>query len=293
MAPTSSQQQPFVRAGEHLNEFLPVFWQRQIDAAEQESSDYRHPILPLARIKKVMKSDPDVKMIAADAPILFCKACEIFIEEITARAFIIADSNKRRTLSRSDIAAALSKSDQFDFLIDIVPRDLQRAGNVSVGAGTSRKNTGPSGPAATGIDAGAGTSNNTQDVQSYRDSETSVVGKSEIVEQASVVSVYHRQLNKPNLTAGFSPEFQCPFIDAGFVDTVFVIICTYTPVPNLYLILSMFCRIRSYLVLGRSYSALFTRWHSRKKEIPAIVFYLSTSVHCLKFLSPASWTTFF
>jgi len=70
-----------------------------------------------------MKSDPDVKMIAADAPILFCKACEIFISEITARAFIVADANKRRTLSRSDIAKALSKSDQFDFLIDIVPRD--------------------------------------------------------------------------------------------------------------------------------------------------------------------------
>lgn len=47
----------------------------------------------------------------------------VFISEITARAFIIADSNKRRTLSRSDIAKALSKSDQFDFLIDIVPRD--------------------------------------------------------------------------------------------------------------------------------------------------------------------------
>ena len=48
---------------------------------------------------------------------------KVFIAEITARAFIIADSNKRRTLSRSDIAKALSKSDQFDFLIDVVPRE--------------------------------------------------------------------------------------------------------------------------------------------------------------------------
>jgi nuclear transcription factor Y, gamma len=47
----------------------------------------------------------------------------VFIAEITARAFLIADSNKRRTLSRADIAKALSKSDQFDFLIDIVPRE--------------------------------------------------------------------------------------------------------------------------------------------------------------------------
>ncbi|KAF9457395.1 histone-fold-containing protein [Collybia nuda] len=119
----STQPGPFVRAGEPLNDFLRSFWQRQVDAAEAETPDYRHPPLPLARIKKVMKSDPDVKVIAADAPILFCKACEIFISEITARAFIIADSNKRRTLSRSDISKALSKSDQFDFLIDIVPRE--------------------------------------------------------------------------------------------------------------------------------------------------------------------------
>src|SRR5436305_1811673 len=48
---------------------------------------------------------------------------QVFISEITARAYIIADSNKRRTLSRADISKALSKSDQFDFLIDIVPRD--------------------------------------------------------------------------------------------------------------------------------------------------------------------------
>lgn len=54
--------QPFVRPGEPLHEFLRSFWQRQIDAAEQETPDYRHPPLPLARIKKVMKSDPEVKV---------------------------------------------------------------------------------------------------------------------------------------------------------------------------------------------------------------------------------------
>ena len=57
--PTS---RPFVQPGEPLNDFLRSFWQRQIDAAEQETPDYRHPPLPLARIKKVMKSDPEVKV---------------------------------------------------------------------------------------------------------------------------------------------------------------------------------------------------------------------------------------
>src|SRR5690606_33380398 len=79
--------------------------------------------LPLARIKKVMKADPEVKMISAEAPILFAKGCDIFITELTIRAWIHAEENKRRTLQRSDIASALAKSDMFDFLIDIVPRE--------------------------------------------------------------------------------------------------------------------------------------------------------------------------
>ena len=58
----SQPSKPFVQPGEPLPEFLPSFWRRQIDAAEQETPDYRHPPLPLARIKKVMKSDPDVKV---------------------------------------------------------------------------------------------------------------------------------------------------------------------------------------------------------------------------------------
>lgn len=62
-------------------------------------------------------------MISAEAPILFAKGCDIFITELTMRAWIHAEDNKRRTLQRSDIAAALVKSDMFDFLIDIVPRE--------------------------------------------------------------------------------------------------------------------------------------------------------------------------
>ncbi|RUS29707.1 histone-fold-containing protein, partial [Jimgerdemannia flammicorona] len=62
-------------------------------------------------------------MISAEAPILFAKGCEIFISELTQRAWIHAEENKRRTLQRSDIANAISKTDMCDFLIDIVPRE--------------------------------------------------------------------------------------------------------------------------------------------------------------------------
>ncbi|EFW22532.1 CCAAT-binding factor complex subunit HapE [Coccidioides posadasii str. Silveira] len=102
---------------------LTTYWQHMINHLESDNHDYKIHQLPLARIKKVMKADPEVKMISAEAPILFAKGCDIFITELTMRAWIHAEDNKRRTLQRSDIAAALAKSDMFDFLIDIVPRE--------------------------------------------------------------------------------------------------------------------------------------------------------------------------
>lgn len=104
-------------------DILTTYWQQMINLLENEQHDYKIHQLPLARIKKVMKADPEVKMISAEAPILFAKGCDIFITELTMRAWIHAEDNKRRTLQRSDIAAALAKSDMFDFLIDIVPRE--------------------------------------------------------------------------------------------------------------------------------------------------------------------------
>ena len=66
---------------------------------------------------------PFLQMISAEAPVLFAKACEMFILELTLRSWIHTEENKRRTLQRNDIAAAITKTDIFDFLVDIVPRD--------------------------------------------------------------------------------------------------------------------------------------------------------------------------
>ncbi|KAF9357037.1 hypothetical protein BGX26_004333 [Mortierella sp. AD094] len=104
---------------------LQSYWVRHMHEIQNVPQDFKVHHLPLARIKKVMKTDDDVKakMISADAPMIFDKGCEIFITELTLRAWIHAEENKRRTLQRSDIAAAIAKTDMFDFLIDIVPRD--------------------------------------------------------------------------------------------------------------------------------------------------------------------------
>ncbi|KAI1307872.1 hypothetical protein EDD11_004374 [Mortierella claussenii] len=120
--PSFAQHQPMQQAHMHL---LQSYWVRQMHEIQNVPQDFKVHHLPLARIKKVMKTDDDVKakMISADAPMIFDKGCDIFITELTLRAWIHAEENKRRTLQRSDIAAAIAKTDMFDFLIDIVPRE--------------------------------------------------------------------------------------------------------------------------------------------------------------------------
>ncbi|XP_053698125.1 nuclear transcription factor Y subunit gamma [Sabethes cyaneus] len=116
---------------------IDEFWPEQM----QEMQRVKHvepgnQVLPLARIKKIMKLDEDVKMISAEAPLLFAKAAEMFIQELTLRAWLHTEDNKRRTLQRSDIAMAIAKYDQFDFLIDIVPREEIKPARRDIGGET-------------------------------------------------------------------------------------------------------------------------------------------------------------
>jgi len=112
------QQQP----GGGVMDQLQEFWGRQRQEVAK-TTDFKVQQLPLARIKKIMKSDEDVKMISAEAPVLFAKACEMFIQELTIRSWAQTEDAKRRTLQRSDVSGAIQKTDIFDFLIDIVPRN--------------------------------------------------------------------------------------------------------------------------------------------------------------------------
>jgi hypothetical protein len=79
-----------------LELLLVKFWTNQMDLAERglppqlqsstnsggsvplvmQKEEFKNFALPLARIKKVMKSDPEVKMISAEVPVLLGKCCE-------------------------------------------------------------------------------------------------------------------------------------------------------------------------------------------------------------------------
>ncbi|PUZ50457.1 hypothetical protein GQ55_6G059600 [Panicum hallii var. hallii] len=105
----------------HQQQQPQAFWSGQLHEIKQ-TTDLKTHSLPLARIKKIMKADSDVPMITGEAPVLFAKACEMFIQELTLRAWLHAEEDKR-TLQKNDVTAALAGTEVFDFLVDIGPSD--------------------------------------------------------------------------------------------------------------------------------------------------------------------------
>ena len=80
---------------------------------EAPSVDIRELELPLARIKRIMKLEDEVQsqldgrknmMVSSEAPVVFAKACELFIREITTRAWTCTEV---RRAPRARAAAAL------------------------------------------------------------------------------------------------------------------------------------------------------------------------------------------
>mmetsp|Transcript_13632 Transcript_13632/g.17957 ORF Transcript_13632/g.17957 Transcript_13632/m.17957 type:complete len:348 (+) Transcript_13632:113-1156(+) len=116
---------------------LQRFWNNQIveiGGIDPEKEDFKNLELPLARIKKIMRLEEEIQseiggfrfMISAEAPVLLSRAAALFTGELTIRASTHTEESKRRTLQRQDIAMAMTKSDMYDFLIDIVPREEAR-----------------------------------------------------------------------------------------------------------------------------------------------------------------------
>ncbi|XP_059306187.1 nuclear transcription factor Y subunit C-1-like [Lycium ferocissimum] len=123
---------------------LEMFWTYQRQQMEN-ANDFKNQQLPLARIKRIMKADRDVRMVSSEAPILFAKACEFFILELTTRSWLHAEENKRRTLHKKDLEDAISRDEIFDFLVDVVPGDEneEEADGIGPGIMGSTESDGP------------------------------------------------------------------------------------------------------------------------------------------------------
>lgn len=118
-----------------LAQKLSMLWNRELDSVKalkkMTKKQFRHyKDLPLARIKRIMKSDEDVDMISAEAPILFAKACELFILDISTRAHYEAEIESRFNIEREDFFNVFHKTVEYDFLSAAVQEMMKEAATV-------------------------------------------------------------------------------------------------------------------------------------------------------------------
>lgn len=105
---------------------LDNFWtetvRKDLERLQNDPTLAKNTQIPLARIKKIMKIDENVKMISGEVPALLSKVTEYFILQLGYRSWIYTERNKRRTMQKSDIVDAVNEHDDYDFLIDVLPR---------------------------------------------------------------------------------------------------------------------------------------------------------------------------
>ena len=194
------------------------FWHNQVSRIENlhpKSHEFKGPhSLPLARIKKIMKLDEDgVKMISADAPVVLAKACEIFILELTLKAWTHTESSRRRTLQRNDVSKAVSQSEMCDFLIDIVPRDDSKT-DTKVGSSVGNVGLGSSGDGSSAAITGGYGMMTQEQMEQY------------MAMQQRFMEMYQQAMTSPDAGGGaqmpnttpqmmqYASQFQMPQMDA-------------------------------------------------------------------------------
>ncbi|XP_029285826.1 DNA polymerase epsilon subunit 4 [Cottoperca gobio] len=72
--------------------------------------------LPLARIKALIKTDPDVSLASQESVFIIAKATELFVEMIARDSLVYTQQGKRKTLQRKDLDNAIEAIDEFAFL---------------------------------------------------------------------------------------------------------------------------------------------------------------------------------
>lgn len=72
--------------------------------------------LPLARIRHIMKMDPEVHIASQEAVFLITKATELFIQSFAKESYVFTAHAKKKTVQKRDVDQAMELRDCFAFL---------------------------------------------------------------------------------------------------------------------------------------------------------------------------------
>lgn len=81
-----------------------------------ESPEERLAQFPFARIKQMMKLDPEVGIVSAEAIFLVTKAAELFLQTLAKDTSFHTVASKKKTMSKRDVETAIDNVDSLVFL---------------------------------------------------------------------------------------------------------------------------------------------------------------------------------
>ncbi|RDW78811.1 histone-fold domain-containing protein [Aspergillus mulundensis] len=80
--------------------------------------------LPISRIKKIIQLDDDIVQCSNNATFVVAMATELFIQYLTEQGHNVVKSERkpRKTIQYKDLATAVSRIDNLEFLADVIPK---------------------------------------------------------------------------------------------------------------------------------------------------------------------------
>ncbi|WWC64801.1 uncharacterized protein I303_107415 [Kwoniella dejecticola CBS 10117] len=81
-------------------------------------------IFPVSRIKKIIKADKELDNMSSEAVFMISVATEYFIKHFMEEGYTKARLEKRKIVNYKDMAAVVARSEEFDFLKDVIPQPM-------------------------------------------------------------------------------------------------------------------------------------------------------------------------
>ncbi|EGV66074.1 DNA-directed DNA polymerase [Yamadazyma tenuis] len=112
-APTSDIESP-----------APEPQQMDLDPKSDSDDDSASISLPLSKIKRIFKMDPDYSGASQSAVFATGAATELFVQYITEQASLLAKIDKRKKILYKDFSTAVTSQDSLNFLSDTIPKTV-------------------------------------------------------------------------------------------------------------------------------------------------------------------------
>ncbi|WVO21629.1 uncharacterized protein IAS62_002938 [Cryptococcus decagattii] len=97
-----------------------IIKQRQSLAEKQPGTT----MFPVTRVKKIVKADRDIDIMSSEAVFMVSVAAEYFIKHFMEEGYTKARLEKRKLINYRDMANVVARSEEFDFLKDVIPMPM-------------------------------------------------------------------------------------------------------------------------------------------------------------------------